>query len=79
MTQANGLLAFLTAFTTVVTALSADESPLTHLSFQRSLHTCVRDANGKLITGTEIDFLAPHQGRLYLATVDGKVLCLDGK
>ena len=36
-----------------------------HLSFQRSLQAGVRDPNGKLITGTEIDFLVPHQGRLY--------------
>ena len=48
-----------------VTAHAADNSPLTHLSFQRSLKAGVRDANGKLITGTEIDFLVPHQGRLY--------------
>ena len=47
------------------TAHAADNSPLTHLSFQRSLQAGVRDANGKLITGTEIDFLVPHQGRLY--------------
>ena len=51
----------------VVTAHSADNSPLTHLTFQRSLQAGVRDANGKLITGTEIDFLAPHHGRLYAA------------
>ena len=43
----------------------ADNSPLAHLSFQRSLQAGVRDANGKLITGTEIDFLVPHQGRLF--------------
>ena len=67
MTQANWLFAFLTAFMTAVTAVSADEPPLAHLSFQRSLQSGVRDANGKLITGTEMDFLAPHQGRLYAA------------
>ena len=50
---------------TAVPALGADDSPLTHLSFQRSLQSGVRDANGNLITGTEVDFLAPHQGRLY--------------
>ena len=49
----------------VATAHAADNSPLAHLSFQRSLQSGVRDANGKLITGTEVDFLAPHQGRLY--------------
>ena len=47
------------------TAHAADNSPLTHLTFQRSLRAGDRDANGKLVTGTEIDFLAPHQGRLY--------------
>ena len=36
-----------------------------HLTFQRSLQPGVRDPNGKLITGTEIDFLVPHQGHLY--------------
>ena len=51
----------------VATAHAADNSPLTHLSFQRSLQSGVRDPNGKLITGTEIDFLAPHKGRLYAA------------
>ena len=51
----------------VATAHAADNSPLTHLVFQRSLQTCVRDANGKLITGTEVGSLAPHQGRLYAA------------
>jgi hypothetical protein len=50
---------------TAVPALGADDSPLTHLVFQRSLQSGVRDANGNLITGTEIDFLAPHQGRLF--------------
>lgn len=48
--------------------LHAEEnSPLTRLAFQRFLQSGVRDANGNLITGTEIDFLAPHQGRLYAA------------
>jgi hypothetical protein len=47
------------------TARGADDSPLSHLSFQRSLQSGVRDGNGQLITGTEVDFLAPHQGRLY--------------
>ena len=47
------------------TAHASDNSPLTHLSFTRSLEAGVRDANGKLITGTEIDFLAPHQCHLY--------------
>jgi hypothetical protein len=51
----------------VATAHAADNSPLTQLSFQRSLQAGVRDANGHLITGTEVDFLAPHQGRLYAA------------
>lgn len=51
----------------VATAHAADNSPLTQLSFQRSLQTCVRDVNGKLITGTEIGYLTPHQGRLYAA------------
>jgi hypothetical protein len=51
----------------VATARAADNSPLSHLSFQRSLQSGVRDANGKLITGTEVDFLVPHQGRLYAA------------
>ena len=46
-------------------ARGADLSPLTHLSFQRSLQAGVRDANGKLITGTEVDFQVPHQDRLY--------------
>jgi poly(A) polymerase len=49
----------------MATAHAADNSPLTHLTFQRSLRAGDRDANGKLITGTEIDFLVPHQGRLY--------------
>ncbi len=49
----------------VTAAHAADSSPLTHLSFQRSLRAGDRDANGKLITGTEIDFLVPHQGRLF--------------
>jgi hypothetical protein len=49
----------------VATAHAADNSPLTHLSFQQSLQSGVRDANGNLITGTEVDFLVPHQGRLY--------------
>lgn len=49
----------------VTTAYTANNSALTRLSFQRSLQAGVRDPNGKLITGTEIDFLVPHQGRLY--------------
>jgi len=49
------------------TAHAADNSPLTQLSFTRTLQPGVRDANGKLITGTEVDFLVPHQGRLYAA------------
>ena len=51
----------------VATTDAADNSPLAPLTFQRSLQPGVRDPNGKLITGTEIDFLAPHQGRLYAA------------
>ena len=51
----------------MVTAHAADNSPLTQLAFQRSLQAGVRDANGQLITGTEVDFLVPHQGRLYAA------------
>ncbi len=47
---------------------AADNSPLTHLSFQRSMQAGVRDANGKLIAGTEIMHLVPHQGRLYAST-----------
>ena len=50
------------------TAHAADGSLLTHLTFQRSLQAGVRDPNGKLITGTEIDFLAPHHGRLFAST-----------
>ena len=53
--------------TLVATTHAADNSPLTHLSFTRSLQSGVRDPNGKLITGTEVDFLAPHKGRLYAA------------
>lgn len=49
----------------VATGYAADNSPLTQLSFTRSLKAGDLDANGKLITGTEIDFLVPHQGRLY--------------
>ena len=49
----------------VLAAERAEGSPLTQLSFQRSLQAGERDANGKLITGTEIDFLVPHKGRLY--------------
>jgi hypothetical protein len=56
------VLAFLLS---VFMAHAADDSPLAHLSFQRSLQAGVRDPNGKLITGTEIDFLVPHKGRLY--------------
>jgi hypothetical protein len=63
-------LAWLTAWllTPLAAIYAADNSPLTRLSFQRSLQPGVRDANGKLITGTEIDFLVPHQGRLYAGT-----------
>ena len=62
--------------TAIVTALwltslaalhGADNSPLTHLAFQRCLQPCVRDANGKLIAGTEVGSLTAHQGRLYAA------------
>src|SRR5512137_1240504 len=67
MTRTNWLFAFMTAFMTAVTAVRADHSPLTQLSFTRTLQAGVRGANGKLITGTEVDFLAPHQGRLYAA------------
>jgi hypothetical protein len=49
-------------------AHAADNASLTHLSFQRSLQAGDHDANGKLVTGTEIDFLVPHQGRLYAST-----------
>ena len=49
----------------VATARAADDSPLTHLSFQRSLQPGFRDVNGKLVVGTEVMHLVPHQGRLY--------------
>jgi len=52
----------------VATAHAADNSPLTHLSFQRSMQAGVRDANGRLIAGTEIMHLVPHKGRLYAST-----------
>lgn len=51
--------------TGVLAAERAEGSLLMQLSFQRSLQAGERDANGKLITGTEIDFLVPHKGRLY--------------
>jgi hypothetical protein len=36
-----------------------------HLSFQPSMHAGASDSDGKLIAGTEIMHLVPHQGRLY--------------
>jgi len=52
----------------VATAHAADDSPLTRLSFQPSMQAGVRDASGKLMAGTEIMHLVPHQGRLYAST-----------
>ena len=52
----------------VATAHAADNSPLTHLSFQPSMHTGVRDTNGHLLAGTELMHLVSHQGRLYAST-----------
>ena len=50
------------------TAHAADDSPLAHLSFQPSMQTGGRDANGKLLAGTEVMHLVAHQGRLYAST-----------
>jgi len=56
---------YLAAFLAGASTQAADISPLARLTFERSLQVGYRDQNGKLVTGTEIDFLVPHQGRLY--------------
>jgi hypothetical protein len=58
-------LSLLAVSLTAIVAPAAEISPLTRLSFQSSMQAGNRDQNGKLLTGTEIDFLVPHQGRLY--------------
>ncbi|MCX7008352.1 MAG: hypothetical protein NTY53_14075 [Kiritimatiellaeota bacterium] len=58
----------LAALLTAAATKGADDSPPTHLSFQRSLQAGDRDANGKLIAGTEIMHLVAHKGRLYAST-----------
>lgn len=47
---------------------AAEDSPLTHLSFQPSMQAGSRDPNGRLICGTEVMHLVSHQGRLYAGT-----------
>jgi len=43
-------------------------SPFTQLPYQLSMQAGTRDPKGKLICGTEVMHLVPHQGRLYAST-----------
>ncbi len=49
-------------------ARGADDAPFAHLSYQLSMQAGSRDPDGKLISGTEVMHLVPHQGRLYAGT-----------